>query len=74
MILKLMTMVWLAFTGTVAWAQLQFVPVTPCRVVDTRNPAGTFGGPTMAAGASRFGHITYSDGSTAAITAWTLAD
>ena len=26
---------------------LQFVPVTPCRVVDTRNPPGTFGGPPI---------------------------
>src|SRR6201995_3988825 len=32
---------------------LQFIPVTPCRVADTRNPNGTFGGPMMAAGASR---------------------
>jgi len=28
MILKFTMMVWFAFTGTVAWAQLQFVPVT----------------------------------------------
>ncbi|MGA8026598.1 MAG: chitobiase/beta-hexosaminidase C-terminal domain-containing protein [Bryobacteraceae bacterium] len=32
---------------------LQFVPVTPCRVVDTRNPDGPFGGPELAGGASR---------------------
>ena len=25
----------------------QFVPVTPCRIVDTRNPDGTFGGPAI---------------------------
>ena len=31
----------------------RFVPVTPCRVVDTRGGAGQFGGPTMAAGATR---------------------
>lgn len=30
-----------------------FVPVTPCRIVDTRNPNGPFGGPTIAGGASR---------------------
>jgi hypothetical protein len=30
-----------------------FVPVTPCRVADTRNADGTFGGPVMAGGASR---------------------
>ena len=31
----------------------QFVPVTPCRVADTRNAAGPFGGPTMAGGQTR---------------------
>ena len=28
---------------------LQFIPVAPCRVADTRNAAGPFGGPTIAA-------------------------
>jgi subtilase family serine protease len=32
---------------------LSFVPVTPCRVVDTRAATGTFGGPALAASASR---------------------
>ncbi len=32
---------------------LSFYPVTPCRVVDTRNAAGPFGGPEMAAGTTR---------------------
>ncbi len=32
---------------------LRFVPATPCRVVDTRNPSGAFGGPTLAAGGTR---------------------
>ena len=32
---------------------LRFVPVTPCRVVDTRNPAGPFGAPAIAADSSR---------------------
>jgi uncharacterized repeat protein (TIGR01451 family) len=32
---------------------LSFYPVTPCRVADTRNAAGPFGGPEMAAGATR---------------------
>jgi pseudomonalisin len=32
---------------------LAFYPVTPCRVVDTRNAAGSLGGPSLAAGASR---------------------
>ena len=31
----------------------QFVPVTPCRVADTRNTSGPFGGPTMTAGLTR---------------------
>jgi len=30
-----------------------FVPVTPCRVLDTRNPAGPLGGPSIAASTSR---------------------
>jgi hypothetical protein len=30
-----------------------FYPATPCRVADTRNPTGTFGGPTPSAGSSR---------------------
>ena len=32
---------------------LQFVPVAPCRVVDTRNVTGTFGGPSISGGTSR---------------------
>ncbi|MGB7758417.1 MAG: hypothetical protein WBL61_01230, partial [Bryobacteraceae bacterium] len=32
---------------------LRFVPVTPCRVVDTRNAAGPFGGPSITGGGSR---------------------
>jgi Putative Ig domain len=28
---------------------LQFVPVAPCRIADTRNPTGPFGGPAIAA-------------------------
>ena len=32
---------------------LQFIPVTPCRVADTRNPAGAFGGPQIAKASSR---------------------
>jgi uncharacterized repeat protein (TIGR01451 family) len=32
---------------------LAFHTVSPCRVVDTRNPAGPVGGPALAAGASR---------------------
>jgi uncharacterized protein (TIGR03437 family) len=32
---------------------LNFYPVTPCRLVDTRNPSGPFGGPTMSGGTTR---------------------
>lgn len=32
---------------------LAFYPVTPCRVADTRNANGTFGGPTLEAGSTR---------------------
>jgi hypothetical protein len=31
----------------------RFVPITPCRVADTRNSTGAFGGPSIAGGASR---------------------
>jgi uncharacterized repeat protein (TIGR03803 family) len=32
---------------------LQFIPVTPCRIADTRNASGAFGGPELAGGATR---------------------
>ncbi len=32
---------------------LQFVPVSPCRLVDTRNPNGEFGGPALQANSTR---------------------
>ena len=34
-------------------AGLRFIPVTPCRVADTRNPNGAFGGPFLGAGTTR---------------------
>jgi hypothetical protein len=37
---------------------LRFVPITPCRVVDTRNALGPFGGPSIAGGSSRAFVIT----------------
>ena len=40
-------------TATDTSQGLQFMPVIPCRVVDTRWPTGPFGGPEMAAGISR---------------------
>jgi hypothetical protein len=30
-----------------------FAPITPCRIVDTRTPNGSFGGPAIAGGATR---------------------
>ncbi len=41
--------------GSPVWAQagLSFVPVPPCRVVDTREADGAFGGPAMEAGETR---------------------
>ncbi len=33
---------------------LRFVPITPCRAVDTRNPAGPLGGPRLPAGTRDF--------------------
>ncbi len=39
--------------GTGQTAGLQFVPVTPCRVMDTRNPTGPLGGPAMLGQSSR---------------------
>ncbi len=41
-------------------ASLQFYPLPPCRVLDTRNPSGNFGGPFLAAGTSRSFPITAS--------------
>ncbi|MGA3214039.1 MAG: Ig-like domain-containing protein, partial [Terriglobales bacterium] len=34
-------------------AAVQFVPVTPCRVVDTRGTTGPYGGPVLTAGETR---------------------
>src|SRR5271170_5960147 len=36
-----------------ASSPLQFIPVTPCRVADTRGPGGPFGGPELPAKSSR---------------------
>ena len=40
-------------TISVAGSALRFVPVTPCRVADTRNATGPFGGPILGAAVSR---------------------
>jgi hypothetical protein len=47
-------MTWLAVTTeNQSGAALRFVPVTPCRLADTRNPAGPFGAPALAADSTR---------------------
>ncbi len=47
-------------TPTSAAPPLQFVPILPCRVVDTRNPNGTFGGPPISSNTSRSFPLTQS--------------
>jgi sugar lactone lactonase YvrE len=42
-----------SLTGQGNASALKFIPTTPCRVVDTRNAAGPFGGPKMTGGSSR---------------------
>lgn len=44
-------------SGTSLSAQ-QFYSVTPCRVADTRNPQGAFGGPALVAGVARNFQVT----------------
>ncbi len=34
-------------------SELEFYPLTPCRIADTRGPTGPLGGPSLAGGASR---------------------
>jgi probable HAF family extracellular repeat protein len=41
------------FLATPAGQKSQFIPIVPCRVVDTRNPDGDFGGPPIPGGTSR---------------------
>ena len=47
--------VWLLCAVSAVWAQTQqaFITITPCRLVDTRNAAGTFGGPALVGSAAR---------------------
>jgi hypothetical protein len=41
------------FVASVVSGPLGFIPITPCRVVDTRGATGSLGGPSMAAGSTR---------------------
>ena len=38
---------------TTGLTALRFIPITPCRVADTRKPTGAFGGPQISGGTSR---------------------
>src|SRR5262249_28937941 len=42
-----------AYFGAAGASTLQFYPLAPCRVIDTRGASGTFGGPVLAGGTSR---------------------
>ncbi len=46
---------------SIAPGALLFVPMTPCRLADTRNPIGSFGSPSIAGGTSRSFVIPNSD-------------
>ena len=45
--------VWSFTTAAIGAAGLRFVPVTPCRLVDTREDRGNFGKPHLSAGVTR---------------------
>jgi hypothetical protein len=52
------------FATTTSPTSYSFYPATPCRIADTRNPTGQFGGPSMFGGQSRdfpipFGPCSY---------------
>ena len=47
------TYMYLDDVAITASSGLQFIPVAPCRVVDTRNGPGMFGGPALAGGTQR---------------------
>jgi hypothetical protein len=56
------------FSPPGASGELQFYPLTPCRVLDTRNAAGPFGGPALVANVAR-SFILPSAGCSAPVTA-----
>ncbi|HVO60885.1 MAG TPA: Ig domain-containing protein [Terriglobales bacterium] len=51
----IVSVLFVAMSTLAAWAQtpLGFVPVNPCRLVDTRLPDGPLGGPSITGGTSR---------------------
>src|SRR6266511_1253520 len=48
----------LAASSATAAGPYQFFTLPPCRVVDTRNPTGPLGGPSLAGGATRSFPVT----------------
>ncbi len=54
--IRLFVLIFILLTSSIALysqSALQFMPVPPCRIVDTRQPPGQFGGPTIEANSSR---------------------
>lgn len=49
------------FPGAATGIPLTFIPMTPCRVADTRMQEGAFGGPKLSAGSTRSFAISGSD-------------
>ncbi len=47
--------------GAATGIPLSFIPIAPCRVADTRNQEGAFGGPELSAGSTRSFAIPNSD-------------
>ncbi|HLJ51196.1 MAG TPA: hypothetical protein VKU01_34545 [Bryobacteraceae bacterium] len=47
------SIIWSFTTGSTTTSGAQFVPVTPCRIMDTRDAFGTFGGPSISGGTMR---------------------
>jgi hypothetical protein len=45
--------VWIVGAAQAQQAALRFIPLAPCRIADTRNAAGPFGGPTISGHSSR---------------------
>src|SRR5689334_16495164 len=53
---RVFLLLFVAFLASVAYGQsgpYQYYPLTPCRVVDTRNPNGVNGGPIIGSGVQR---------------------
>ncbi|HEY6065286.1 MAG TPA: hypothetical protein VIY96_03970, partial [Thermoanaerobaculia bacterium] len=48
--------------ATLAAAGLDFFSVTPCRLIDTRDPDGPYGGPILQSGTARLFTLTGSPG------------